>query len=105
MARQQPPPPVNFDQENSQMGVDPLSFNNCTGNEDQEWHFKQSRTYQETQIAPDLISEPGIEEIHPYSSASGLWNNDASFDSYWSFMPFLSQLETLPSDFDLSNLE
>lgn len=34
------------------------------------------------------------------------WTNDlASENSYWPFMPFLSQLESLPEDFDLSSLQ
>ncbi len=52
---------------------------------------------------PVLTSGDGVLED---SLEAEIWAaNDPSGNSYWPFMPYLSQLESLPQDFDMSNLE
>ncbi|KAE8383726.1 fungal-specific transcription factor domain-containing protein [Aspergillus bertholletiae] len=89
---------VNFDQQPSEMKTDSLPLENGPANgEDRDWNCPQSRSSGEDQPAPELIPEPRLDETNLPLVTGALWNHDASLDSYWSFMPFLSQLETLPS--------
>lgn len=56
------------------------------------------QSYQEQ----DFYGYPAIETDNMEDLGSELWNVDPS---YWSFMPFLSQLETFPTNFDFSDID
>ncbi|KAL3464907.1 fungal-specific transcription factor domain-containing protein [Aspergillus heterothallicus] len=62
-----------------------------------------------TQAEPQLPGDTGLDHLVEPSQLDGLegslWHNDGGFGSYWPFMPFLSQLETLPTEFNESSLD
>lgn len=81
-------------------------MSNCTVNvPDEAWRFPQPTASAEGRLAVDPMPEPTLESTNLHGPDAGFWTNDAGESSYWPFMPFLSQLETLPTNFDLSNLE
>ncbi|KAL3440787.1 fungal-specific transcription factor domain-containing protein [Aspergillus insuetus] len=61
-----------------------------------------------TQAEPHLPGDTGLDTLVDPSQLDGpegtLWHN-GGIGSYWPFMPFLSQLETLPAEFDPSSLD
>ncbi|OQE43137.1 hypothetical protein PENCOP_c003G04534 [Penicillium coprophilum] len=72
---------------------------------DQEWNSVQPGTHKEQEFPVDLMSESAVDAPRFDEPDGDLWANDTCASSYWPFMPFLSQLEALPLDFDPSNLE
>lgn len=65
-------------------------------------HLPPSHVHQERPLA-DPLSEAGLGGAPLEALDADFWANET--DSYWPFMPFLSQLETLPPDLDLSNMQ
>lgn len=70
-----------------------------------EWHLPQPRTHPETHLTMNLLPEPEIISGTSDAPDCDLWANEPDPSSYWPFMPFSSQLETLPLNFDFFNLE
>lgn len=52
-----------------------------------------------------FVPEREMSPVHLDIVDTELWINDPASGSYWPFMPFLSQLETLPSGLESSNLQ
>lgn len=69
------------------------------------WQFAQSTSHVEAQLTVDAIPESATVSTNIPEPDANFWASDAGENSYWPFMPFLSQLESLPNCFDLSNLE
>ncbi|KAJ5636946.1 fungal-specific transcription factor domain-containing protein [Penicillium longicatenatum] len=92
--------------ETYQLNKDLLPINNAGESFfDQDWHFTQPKARTEQQFLVDEMTESASDAPH-YDGTNGiLWADETCASSYWPFMPYLSQLETLPSDFDPSNLE
>ncbi|KAL2783210.1 fungal-specific transcription factor domain-containing protein [Aspergillus keveii] len=67
--------------------------------------FAQDGTQAEPQLPRNTGPDPMVDLPHLDGPEGNLWANDVGIGSYWPFMPFLSQLETLPAEFDLSNLD
>lgn len=64
---------------------------------EKETGMQPFQTYQDQ----NLYGDPGIDGDNMEGFGNEIWNVDAS---YWSFMPFPSQLETLPSNFDTTDI-
>lgn len=71
---------------------------------EQTWHASQSRL-QSPHIMEGFVSEPELRPGQLDIANSDLWINEPVLGSYWPFMPFSSQLETLPPGLDSPNLE
>lgn len=73
---------------------------------EKESYIQSSNVHTEWDFRPEADLEAGNLEVSNFDVADGeLWSNDPAGTSYWPFMPFLSQLETLPSNFDGSMIE
>ncbi|KAF9894111.1 hypothetical protein FE257_009084 [Aspergillus nanangensis] len=66
------------------------------------WQPPSSKTQVDQQPMYEMATELGDPPSNVLDSE--LWGNDADMVSYWSFTPFLSQLETLPPNFDPSHM-
>lgn len=65
---------------------------------EKEHHTQSSKVHSEWGFCPEADLEVGQSDVLD----GELWSNDPAGTSYWPFMPFLSQLETLPSNFETS---